>query len=277
MKYKRFLHICYIILSIGIVLGGGLSNEELSEANNQSKDAQSDASAQDSEQIVYRHQDVLAWDQTEDEKVFQSLLELLQSLAPHTSQQLNDALLFIMDSIRRQSCSVCDLHEQFRTIFFCNDSRIVMISLKSQSLRGNFDVSLIPHTVRSLHLARNGLTSISGLDRLAGKNLKYLNLLANPLHLNLRPLLESAPGSIGNPLRYLHVNAHQICLNLSVQCNRSDLRSHQMKSLNGNVHEAATQWIEKSILKQISMGNHKRPRVIQKKNRLVSQSKNNIL
>lgn len=254
-----FLTICCIVLS------GGHRNESLARSNNQSNDEQSDSSDEDMEKIVYRHQEVLAWDQTEDERVFHSLLQLLRSLNPHRSQHLDNALLFIMDSIQRHSCSILHLHERFKTVFFGNDSRIIMISLKSQHLKGNFDLSLIPHTVQRLHLERNLFTSISGLDKLAGKNLNYLNLLANPLDLNLSSLLRVSPGSIGNPLKYLHVNAHQICLSLAgVKCNRSNPCSVRMKSLTEVVREPAKQWINNSILKRISVGNHKKPMLIQR-------------
>ena len=53
----------------------------------------------------------------------------------------------------------------------------------------------LPPTVIQLNLERNLLTAVLGLDKLAGKRLRTLNIRKNPLEIDLKPLVRS-------PLRY---------------------------------------------------------------------------
>ena len=138
-----------------------LAMSELSNLSNAEQSDISDGDTEDSaEEIVYRHQDVLAWDQTEDEKVFRSMAHLLRSLQSG-HQYLENALVFIEDSIQNQSCIIREICYRFRRIFYCNGSRIWMINFKSLHLKGHFDLSTVPSSARRLNLERNDFTSIS--------------------------------------------------------------------------------------------------------------------
>ena len=135
-----------------------------------------------------------------------------------------------------------------------------MVNLQGQHIKGHLDLSHTPRTVEKLLMERNTFTEIRGLDQLAGKKLRSLDIRVNPLNIDLQPLNRSSPRSIGNPLKCIHVNAYQVALHLLGRRCYEEPRGPEMRTISAKdikrheVHKALKEWIKSSTLSSMMLG-----------------------
>ena len=189
---------------------------------------------------------------TQNMTVFESLSELFGG--PLSNVYEFEWYRFIIRCCETGSCIIQDLCDRFSQYFSCENGQLSSIKLR-QKLTGHIDLNFLPNTVVSLLLARNSFTEIYGLDQLAGKRLRHLDVRGNPLEIDLEPLTKASAQSIINPLTYLRVNVYQISsdmIGIRMQKHPENHRAHQEGSR--KVHRAAVQWFPSSILDCMTLG-----------------------
>ena len=164
---------------------------------------------------------------------------------------------FVLHCLESRACGSEMLCQRFGKLFFCEDSAIQMINLKTQPIRGHLDLAAIPRTVNTINLQRNLLTKIIGFDQLAGKELMSLDIRKNPLEIDLNQLRSTSRSSGSYPLKTLQVNFNQISQSLIGKY--YEPTDPQSSLLASKVYQAARGWIESSTLNTIVIGWHPRP------------------
>ena len=159
---------------------------------------------------------------------------------------------FILKCVESRSCSIQELPRRFRHHFNCENGEITVINFRRHRIKGHFDLSAIPETVINIYLKGNALTKLNGLDQLAGKELRSLDVRANPLEIDLSLLEASSNIPDDNPLQILHVNTCQISWSLLGRENKQN-REDSLRFRN-EVCQVAAQWIESSTLDLIVIG-----------------------
>ena len=165
---------------------------------------------------------------------------------------------FILKCVESRSCPIQDLSDRFEHHFNCENGKLTVINLRRQHIKGSLDLSSIPWTVRKIYLKGNALTKLNGLDQLAGKELRSLDIRANPLEIDLKFFDASLLGANHNPLKVLHVNMFQISWSLI----RTETKQHREECLRflNEVCKAAAIWIESTTLDLIVIGGRDRCR-----------------
>ena len=165
---------------------------------------------------------------------------------------------FILECVRSASCRIQDLCSRFRAEFHCGDGKLVGIKLHYR-ITGNIDLNHLPDTITTLILDNNLFTEIIGLDSLAGKQLRLLDVRGSPLNFDLKPLAKSSSGSFANPLRYIRVTPNQVCWSLLGIRLGTGLEDDRMnEAIFIAVRRAAAQWFHSSILTGMTLGRRNR-------------------
>ena len=156
----------------------------------------------------------------------------------------------VLRCLQSQSCDSKMICERFKKLFLCEGDTINLMALEAQYIRGHLDLSATPRAVKAINLKKNLLTRITGLNQLAGKQLKFLDIRRNPLEIDLKEL-QSTPQMTeteSSPLKVLRVNYNQISQSL--------IGKYQTKkgTLCEELHQAAIKWIESSTLDAIVIG-----------------------
>ena len=154
---------------------------------------------------------------------------------------------FIQKCVESKSCFIRDLCDHFKASFICEDEKLISIRMH-QKLTGRIDLYFVPSTVETFLLERNLFAEIIGLDHLAGKQLRYLDVRGNPLEIDLEPLTRTSPQSVDNPLRYLRVSTHQITWSLL------GVRQTESTQRLMGFHHAVTEWFHLSVLQNLTVG-----------------------
>ena len=189
----------------------------------------------------------------EDIATFSSLLMMFRGSDGNMFEF--DWYQFIFQCLNNRQCFVEFLCHKFNKRFRCGDGKIKMINFTKQKITGTVDLTFLPSTVTTLLLDRCSFTALHGMDRLAGKELKYLDIRRNPFEIDLDWFTRLSPKSIGSPLRALGVNSHQISSWL-LGIRRQDVPPgiSTPERYHRKVHNAAAKWfINSSILDKLAL------------------------
>ena len=185
----------------------------------------------------------------EDFTTFASLARMFG--APHSNIHEFEWYQFVIHSLESRSCDLELFCARFKKLFFCADGKIWLIHLEGQRIRGHVDLAATPRTVRKIKLRGNMLTKIMGLDQSVGKELRTLDIRANPVEIDLN-LLESTP------LKIIQVKICQIgrCL-VGKRC----WTYEDSEAFTQAVLLAAIQWVESSTLDVMIIGGKRVKRI----------------
>ena len=173
---------------------------------------------------------------------------------------------FITRCVERRSCCVEELCSRYPVKFKCqNESHLIKIDFERQHIYGYLNLSEIPRTVETLVVSRNDLNAIVGLEHTTDSNLKYLNIIRNPLDFDLRPLTSN--NSL-IPLKVLRVQSSHISKSLI----GVPFSQWQNGALVDAVYDALLQWISTSSLDRIVLEQRHTRKVIDV-NRVVTHHK----
>lgn len=188
----------------------------------------------------------------------------------HSNLFEKDWYRFVLECLESRSCLVEDLCERFAKIFYCDGNEITMLNLQGEHLNGSIDISKIPRTVQKVLLERNAFSNITGLNRLSGTALKYLDVRGNPSDIDLRELSKSSPESMNSPLRLLRLNLRQISqCTVGVQIRSKHGKGYRM--ISELAYSAVFQWIRTSVLDAMIIG-RTRPKYIHKDGRFITRA-----
>ena len=243
-------------------------------------DEQSEESVNDDdgEQIVYRHQDVVAWNhtnaddsdgeqtmartasswidkepvQSHDSLIFKSLLMLLTN--PRDSQPSFPWQKYLSESIKNQRCSVLDLCNDYKSKFKCDhDGHLTAVRLDQNKPFDHLNLLMLPSTVTDLRVRRTKLKTVSKWHDLKGKSLKCLKIQRNSdLNLNLDGLI----GELNHlPLESLTVSMPQIAAYFSVPIKL--LENPRVDPINPAFSRIG-EWMKRSTLVQLRIESSRR-------------------
>ena len=186
-----------------------------------------------------------------DSAVYASLVQMFGG--PDSNIYEFEWYQFVLHCLETRSCLIQDVcGPRFEKRFLCEYGKIKVISLESQFIRGHLNLSAIPRTVRIINLRKNALTTILGLDQLAGKELMWLDVRQNPLEIDLK-MLQSTPQRLeSSPLKVIQINHPQIMRSLIGE--HCKYPRKQCARFYEKVYEAAIRWIETSTLDSIVFG-----------------------
>lgn len=186
--------------------------------------------------------------------LFDSLLYLFGGLHPNV--HIFEWFRFIRKCALSESCTAHDLCARFADHFMCLEGELWTIKM-SLKLTGHIDLHFLPNSVVSLLLTRSSFTEIIGLDDLAGKQLRYLDVRGNPLEIDLDLFTLSSVCAPHNPLSSLRVNVYQISWSLLGIRHDKCTRSHNYElpeEFFVTVHQAASRWFQSSTLDSMMVG-----------------------
>ena len=186
-----------------------------------------------------------------------SIFDLLSELFGGTESNVHEFEWhrFILQCAESKACTIQDLCDHFQGHFRCNNGELVTINFH-QKLTGHIDLHFLPNTVTNLLLDRNSFSDIFGLDQLAGKVMRHLDIRGSVLELDLEPLTKTSPRSVGNPLRSIRVSTHQISRSLLGNQLRKRPENYYLTSeeIGITVRRVTTLWFRSSILKSMMLG-----------------------
>ena len=132
-------------------------------------------------------------------------------------------LQIIKNCVERKCYTLKCLGELTEQRFCCLSGKLTTINLSNQDLRGELNLSILPGSVELVRVDKNLLTNCIGLDKLAGKQLKSLDMRGNPCKIELQSLERSSTGSKDNPMRAMKVDAAQVRFNFHQQGSKLSL------------------------------------------------------
>ena len=192
---------------------------------------------------------IYRWSPSEqDIATYTALDRMFDGLEPNTHKWYQ----IIKQCAKSKQCSI-----QFLAIaasdqrFRVEKGILTAINLSGQRLSGYLNLSALPASVQKLRCDRNSLTQIFGLDQLAGKQLKTLDVRYNLCEIKLRPFEKASPLSIGNPLRNLKVRGVQIKDSLVFNAGEASLKRSTAESI-----AAGQVWIKESVLDNLCIENY---------------------
>lgn len=178
---------------------------------------------------------------------------------------------YIMHCVESGSCFVDNLCYRFHAHFRCTIRKhlsglLIDMDLRRQNICGHLNISEIPRTVKKMDISRNSLNAIVGFDHMAHSNLKYLDIVRNPLDLDMRSFM--APNN--NPLRVLRVQACQVSLSLIGLPFRQCFENwNDDPTISERIYYFAVQWIELSSLNNIILEPYETHKNIKRKHIIV--------
>ena len=170
-----------------------------------------------------------------------------------------DWFRFIKRCAKSGMCALQNLCDLFEKEFDCDHGELWSLNLNG--LKGYINLAYLPSTVSVLLIDKNEFTGIGGLDRLAGKRLKLMDIRTNPLNLDLEPFIRSSPRSIGNPLKRLRISGHQIAfyfLGISQEEAREYKDGREQRAMQSRVQKALIPWFHSSVLEVLRLGHNRR-------------------